>query len=153
MLTMITFPSVNSQVHVFDCWSHRLSTLIICMLTSTWTEHGHVQENVVMCYTRMHLESGLAAFLQIFTYALNFCSRLHHISSCKVSILYTGRILTMKQGGHVQVYIKFPVFSCVHDQFPCVFQYINNKYYFYKWPALPFTAILSSILFNNNITS
>ena len=44
-------------------------------------------------------------------------------------------------------------FPCVHDQFPCVFQYINNKYYFYKWPAPPLTAILSSILFNNNITS
>ena len=44
-------------------------------------------------------------------------------------------------------------FPCVHDQFPCVFQYINNKYYFYKWPPPPLTAILSSLLFNNNITS
>ena len=44
-------------------------------------------------------------------------------------------------------------FPCVHDQFPDVFQYIYNKYYFYKWPAPPLTAILSSILFNNNITS
>ena len=43
-------------------------------------------------------------------------------------------------------------FPGVHDQFPCVIQYINNKY-FYKWPAPPLTAILSSILFNNNITS
>ena len=44
-------------------------------------------------------------------------------------------------------------FPCVHDQFPCVFQYIYIKYYFYKWPPLPFTAILSSLLFNNNIKS
>ena len=44
-------------------------------------------------------------------------------------------------------------FPCVHDQFPCVFHYINNKYYFYKWPPPPLTAILSSLLFNNNITS
>ena len=44
-------------------------------------------------------------------------------------------------------------FPCVHDQFPCVFQYINIKYYFYKWPPLPFTAILSSLLFNSNIKS
>ena len=44
-------------------------------------------------------------------------------------------------------------FPCVHDQFPCVFQYINNKYYFYKWPPPPFTAIFSSLLFNNNIKS
>ena len=44
-------------------------------------------------------------------------------------------------------------FPCVPDQFPCVFQYINNKYYFYKWPPPPLTAILSSLLSNNNITS
>ena len=44
-------------------------------------------------------------------------------------------------------------FPCVHDQFPCVFQYINIKYYFYRWPPLPFTAILSSLLFNSNIKS
>ena len=44
-------------------------------------------------------------------------------------------------------------FPCVHDQFPCVFQYINIKYYLYKSPPLPFTAILSSLLFNSNIKS
>ena len=35
-------------------------------------------------------------------------------------------------------------FPCVHGHFPCVFQYINNKYYFYKWPPPPITAILCS---------
>ena len=32
-------------------------------------------------------------------------------------------------------------FPCVHGQFPCVFQYINNKYYFYKRPPPGLTAI------------
>ena len=46
-----------------------------------------------------------------------------------------------------------PVFSCVHDQFPCVFQHLSNKYFLCKWPPSPLTAILSSLLFNNNITT
>ena len=45
-------------------------------------------------------------------------------------------------------------FPCIHNQFPCVFQYVSNKYFFlYKWPPPPLTAILSSLLFISNITT
>ena len=57
------------------------------------------------------------------------------------------------QGGHVRVKIKFPVFSCVHDQVSCVFQYISNKYFLSKWPPPLLTPILSSLLFHNKITT
>ena len=66
-----------------------------------------------------------------------------------------GKTVTIFPGfpGAVGTLLNSLCFPCVHDQFPCVFQYINNKYYFYKWPPPPFTAILSSLLFNSNIKS
>ena len=64
-----------------------------------------------------------------------------------------GNLQTLNRVATFRFRLNSLCFPCVYNQFPCVFQYINNKYYFYKWPPPPLTAILSSILFNNNITS
>ena len=57
------------------------------------------------------------------------------------------------RGATFRFRLNSPCFPCIHDQFPRVFQYKNNRYYFYKWPPPSLTAILSSLLSNNNITS
>ena len=63
--------------------------------------------------------------------------------------LYLGGIRYL-QGGHIRVKIKFPVFSlCSRSISLC---YISNKHHFYKWHPPSLTTILSSLLFNNNIT-
>ena len=102
------------------------------------------------------LLSGHLAFMDNFV-----CFLLDFVFICGQTCLTWTKDTKLSQNKHFYMFrvatfrfrLNSPCFPCVHDQFPCAFQYINIKYYFYKWPPLPFTAILSSLLFNNNIKS
>ena len=102
--------------------------------------HGDIYFSFIATYIHMHGDVSHYSHAYVYSILISSCIKVYKPMICQ-------------QGGLPSGLDSIPCFPCVHDQFPCVFQYINIKYYFYKWPPLPFTAILSSLLFNSNIKS
>ena len=97
---------------------------------------------------------GLVVLCKVFCNHIQYWSDLEQpIKLITSSCWLTFSVCNMYRVATFRFRLNSLCFPCAHGHFPCVFQYVNNKYYFYKWPPPPLTAILSSFLFNNNITS